>query len=131
MMVVVPGSRHKLRRSLLYLLFREETPILDEGLERGQPVPIVVPHLAFVLLGSFPVTDLRDEPPSKLFPVKMPPFVQRDRHTERLALPRRFEYQLSVFPGEGSGATHVGDQSLCLRPAAPLDAPVTEARDNS
>src|SRR5215210_5570940 len=117
MMVGVPGSRHELGRPLLYLLFREEPPVLDEGLKRGQPVTVVVPHLAFVLLGSLPVTDLRDEAPSKLLPVVMTPFVQRDRHTERLALPRRFEYQLSVFPGKSSRATHVGDQPLRLRPA--------------
>src|ERR1700722_2314879 len=74
--------------------------------QRPQPALAVAPALAG-RVSSLPVGDLADQRLTEVLPVDAPGVVQRQRDTERLALPRRGEDELAVVPRRGGRAGRV------------------------
>src|SRR5215469_3526206 len=75
-------------------------------LQRPQPALVVAPALTGGM-GGLPRGDLADQRLPEVLPVDAPGVMERERHPERPALPRRGEDQLTVVPGRRGRARRI------------------------
>ena len=116
-------------------------PVLEERPLQGDEPALVIPvSLSGRVAARLPRPDLGDQPRAEDLEVDDTGIVERDRKTERTALPRLGEHELAVRPGGRRGRARVGDgrfgaaahaAGVSARPAPIMLSRVTSAARSS